>query len=331
MRVVRTLSAFAVLVFLTANAASAQEKIIFSLQWIANGNNFGVFAAKEQGLYRAANFDVDVQRGYGSGDTAKRVATGTADIGIADAASVIVGRSNGLKVKQVGSLYERSPDAIFFIKGNGIVKPKDLEGRTIGATAGEATVNFLPIFAANAGFDNKKMEIVNMSPSAKYASLVAKTVDSIVGFVNEEPAIRSAAAKIGLEVGRFVFSDYGINYYSLGIIANDESIAKRPEMVRRIALATIQGYASAIKNPQGAADAFVKNYPETSRDIALQQWDVALPLILTERSRKNGLGWIERDKMADTIKLIAQFQKVDPALTPDDVYAAEFLPKVPVE
>src|SRR5436190_12954465 len=303
--------------------AVAQDKLIFSLQWIANGNNFGVFAAKEQGLYRNAGYDVDVQRGYGSGDTAKRVSTGTADVGIADAASVIVGRSNGLKVKQVATLYERSPDAIFFIKGEGIAKPKDLEGRTIGATAGEATVNFLPIFAANAGFDNKKMEIVNMSPSAKYASLVAKSVDSIVGFVNEEPAIRSAASKTGLEVGRFVFSDYGIDYYSLGIIASDDMIAKRPDLVRRVALATMQGYASAIKNPQAAADDFVKNYPESSRSIALQQWNAALPLILTDRTRKNGLGPIEKDKMLATINLVAKFQRVDSSITATDIYAAE--------
>jgi NitT/TauT family transport system substrate-binding protein len=311
--------------------AGAQDKLIFSLQWIANGNNFGVFAAKEQGLYRDANLDVDVQRGFGSGETAKRVATGTADMGIADAASVIVGRSTGLKVKQVACLYERPPDAIFFIKGNRINTPKDLEGRTIGATAGEATVNLLPIFAANAGFDNKKMEMINLSPSAKYASLVAKTVDSIVGFINEEPAIQSAAQKTGLEVGKFVFSDYGIDYYSLGIIASDDLIAKRPDLVRRVALATMQGYASAIKNPQAAADAFVKNYPENSRAIALQQWDAALPLILTDRTRKNGLGPIDNDKMLATINLVAKFQRVDSTIAPKDVYAAELMPTVRVE
>ncbi len=311
--------------------AVAQDKLIFSLQWIANGNNFGVFAAKEQGLYRNANLEVDVQRGYGSGETAKRVATGVADMGIADAASVIVGRSSGLKVKQVASLYERPPDAIFFIKGNRINSPKDLEGRTIGATAGEATVNLLPVFAANAGFDNKKMEIINLSPSAKYASLVAKTVDSIVGFVNEEPAIQSAAQKTGLEVGRFVFSDYSIDYYSLGIIASDDMIAKRPDLVRRVALATMQGYASAIKNPQAAADDFVKNYPESSRSIALQQWNAALPLILTDRTRKNGLGPIEKDKMLATINLVAKFQRVDSSITGTDIYAAELMPTVPIE
>jgi NitT/TauT family transport system substrate-binding protein len=311
--------------------ALAQDKLIFSLQWIANGNNFGVFAAKEQGFYREANLDLDIQRGFGSGETAKRVATGTADMGIADAASVIVGRSTGLKVKQVASLYERPPDAIFFIKGNRISTPKDLEGRTIGATAGEATVNLLPIFAANAGFDNKKMEMINLSPSAKYASLVAKTVDSIVGFVNEEPAIQSAAQKTGLEVGRFVFSDYGIDYYSLGIIASDDLIAKRPDLVRRVALATMQGYAFSIKNPQAAADAFVKNYPESSRAIALQQWDAALPLILTDRARNSGLGQIDRDKMLATIALVAKFQRVDASISANDVYAAELMPAVRAE
>jgi NitT/TauT family transport system substrate-binding protein len=234
-------------------------------------------------------------------------------------------------VKQVACLYERPPDAIFFIKGNRISSPKDLEGRTIGATAGEATVNLLPLFAANAGFDNKKMEMINLSPSAKYASLVAKTVDSIVGFVNEEPAIQSAAQKTGLEVGRFVFSDYGIDYYSLGIIASDDLIAKRPDLVRRVALATMRGYASAIKNPQAAADAFVKNYPESSRSIALQQWDAALPLILTDRTRKNGLGPIEKDKMLATINLVAKFQRVDSSTTATDIYAAELMPTVPIE
>ena len=315
----------------TTSSVFGQDKVLFSLQWIPNGNHFGVFAAKERGFYKEANLEVDIQRGFGSGDTAKRVATGTADIGIADAASVIVGRSNGLKIKQVASLYEQSPDAIFYIKGNKIEKPKDLEGRTVGATAGEATVNLLPIFAANAGFDNKKMELINLAPSAKYASLVAKTVDSIVGFINEEPPIQAAAQKTGLQVGRFVFSDYGINYYSLGIIASDTMIAQRPDVIKRFVAATMKGYAWAIKNPQGAADDFVKNYPETSRNIVIEQWDTSLPLILTERTRKTGLGTIENQKMVDTINLIAKFQRVDSSLTAQDIYTSEFIPTVRVE
>jgi NitT/TauT family transport system substrate-binding protein len=314
----------------TGNAL-AQDKVLFSLQWIPNGNHFGVFAAKEQGFYRDANLDVDIQRGFGSGDTAKRVATGTADIGIADAGSVIVGRSGGLKIKLVASLYEKSPDVVFFIKSNGIEKPKDLEGRTIGATAGEAGEKLIPVFASKAGFDSKKLSVVNIAPSAKYASLVAKTVDSIVGFINEEPPIQAAAQKTGQQVGRFVFSDFGIDYYSLGIIASDDTIAKRPDVVKRFVAATMKGYAWAIKNPQGAADAFVKNYPETTRSIVIEQWNAALPLIVTDNTRKSGLGTIESAKMDETVKLISQVQKVESSITSKDVYVPDFIPSVRIE
>lgn len=314
-----------------ASHANAADKVLFSLQWIPNGNHFGVFAAKEQGFYKEAGLDVDIQRGFGSGDTAKRVATGTADIGIADAGSVIVGRSNGLKIKMVASFYEKSPDVVFFIRNNGIDKPKDLEGRTIGASAGEAGEKLIPKFAEVSGFDMKKLSVVNIAPSAKYASLVAKTVDSIIGFVNEAPPIEAAARKTGAQVGRFVFADYGIDYYSLGIIASDSTIAQRPDVVKRFVAATMKGYAWAVKNPERAADDFVKNYPETSREIVIQQWNAALPLIVTENVRKSSLGAINPGKVADTVKLISQVQKIDGAIAPGDVYVSDFVPNIKVE
>ena len=103
-----------------------------------------MFAAQDQGIYKDAGLDVDIQRGYGSGDTVKRVATGSADFGIGDAASVVVGRSNGLAVKQVATIFDKAADAIFFVEGNGIAKPADLQGRTMGATAGETTATLFP-------------------------------------------------------------------------------------------------------------------------------------------------------------------------------------------
>jgi NitT/TauT family transport system substrate-binding protein len=309
-------------------AAAAQDKVILSLQWIPAANHFGIFAAKEEGFYRDAGLDVEVQRGYGSGESAKRVATGTADFGIADAAAVIVGRNNGLKVKQVASLYEKSPNAIFYIKGTGINTLKDMEGRSIGATAGEASLNLLPILATNAGFDAKKITIMNVTPSAKYASLVAKTVDSIVAFTNEAPTIENAAEKTGQKIGQFVFSDYGVDYYSLGFIASDRTIADRPDVVRRFLLATMKGYAWSIKNTTKAADDYMKNFPESSREITLQQWDAALPLILSDNVKKNGFGFLEKGKMAETLRLIVTSQKIDSSMEVTDIFDTRFVPDV---
>ena len=314
--------------------AAAQEKIqykvTFALNWIPSGNHFGVFTAKDRDLYRDANVDVDIQRGYGSGDTLKRVATGNGDIGIADAASVIIGRSKGMKVRQIASVFDTPFDCIFFLEGNGIAKPKDLEGRTLGATPGETTVNILPIFAANAGIDAKKISILNLSPSAKYASLAAKTVDAIVGSTVEEPAIQNAAQKTGSNVKRFRFSDYGVDYYSIGLIAGDDMLATRGDLVRRLVGATMQGYAWSIQHPEEAADAFARSVPESSRDLMLAQWKIAVGHMVTERTRKNGLGWIEPARMAATLRLTKTYQDIDPAIRAEDLYSMDYLAKIPL-
>ena len=136
MRTIRTPLVGLIMAAITVSTARAQDKAIFALNWIPSGNHFGVFAAKERGFFRGADLDVDIQRGNGSGDTLKRVAIGTADIGIADAASVIIGRTKGLKVKQIASIFDTAFDCIFYLEDNGITQPKDLEGRNGRARVG---------------------------------------------------------------------------------------------------------------------------------------------------------------------------------------------------
>ena len=330
MRIVRTLLLGLLTAAIAVSTAWAQDKATFALNWIPSGNHFGVFAAKERGFFRDADVDVDIQRGYGSGDTLKRVAIGTADIGIADAASVIIGRTNGLNVKQIASIFDTAFDCIFFLENNGITQPKDLEGRSLGAAPSETTVNILPIFAAKAGVDLKKISILSISPSAKYASLAAKTVDSIVGSTVEEPANQNAAQKIGSKINRFRFSDYGVDYYSIGLVASDQMLAKKPDLVRRLAVSTMQGYAWSIQHPGEAADAFAKSVPESSRDLMLAQWKITVGHMLTERTRSNGLGWIDRARMISTLELTKTYQNIHSAIRVEDLYTMEYLPKIPV-
>src|SRR5215218_7038462 len=242
---------------LGTGGALAKDKVIFSLNWVPYGLHYGVFAAEAQGFYRDADLDVEIQRGFGSGDTVKRTATGVADIGMADMASIIIGRGNGLAVKQVAVILDRSADAIYYVKGLGINSPKDLPGHSLGAAAGETPLNVLPAFAANAGFDAAKVKVINLTPPAKFPTLVSKKVDAIVAFTTEEPAIRSAAEKAGVEIDRFLYSDHGVDYYSIGLIASDEMLAKKADVVRRVVGAAMRGHAWAVKNPDAAADAFV--------------------------------------------------------------------------
>jgi NitT/TauT family transport system substrate-binding protein len=80
----------------------------------------------------------------------------------------------GLLVKQLAVVLDRSADAIFYLKGIGIDKPQGLAGKSLGAAVGETPLNLFPVFAGNAGLDPSKVKIVNLTPPAKFPTLVSK-------------------------------------------------------------------------------------------------------------------------------------------------------------
>src|SRR5262249_35083616 len=158
-------------------------------------------------------------------------------------------------------------------------------------------------------------------PPAKFPTLVAKKVDAIVALLTEEPAIQSAAQKAGVEVGKFVYSDYGVDYYSIGLIASDEMLKTKGDVVRRFVDATIRGYQWAMNNPEAAADAYAKRFPESSRDLTLAQWKITMQHMLTEQSKANGLGYMDRAKMEKTLDLIKKYQQGKTEIVVEDIYS----------
>lgn len=321
-------AALAVMASVMSIPAKAADKVIFSLNWVPYGLHYGVYAAEAQGYYRDAGIDIDIQRGYGSGDTVKRVATGVATVGMADMASIIIGRGNGLAVKQVAVVLDRSADAVFYLKGIGVEKPQDLAGKSLGAAAGETPLNLFPVFAGNAGLDPAKVKVVNVTPPAKFPTLVSKKVDAIVAMLTEEPAIMSAAQKAGVDIGKFLYSDYGVDYYSIGLIAGDELLKTKSDLAKRFVSATMRGYRWAIQNPEAAADAFAKRFPESSRDLTLAQWKVTMQHMLTEKAKANGVGYMDRGKMEKTLDLIKKYQQGKADVKVEDVYSPDYLEKL---
>jgi NitT/TauT family transport system substrate-binding protein len=316
---------------LIASQAQANDKIVLALNWIPHSLHFGIYIAKERGWYDQAGLDVQIERGYGSGDTVKRVATGSADFGLADAASVALGRASGANTKLIAMLMDRPADAIYYLKDGPIQSPKDLEGKTMGAAAGETSLNLLPVFAKRAGVDSKKIEIVTMASPNKIPSLVQRKVDTIVTFTNEEPMVRNAGRVAHREIGRFLFADYGVDYYSIGLIASDTTLQSKPEITKKFVDATMRGYAEAFAEPYEALDAFMKNNPASTRQLMQEQWATLRHNMLTPVAAQQGLGYIAEPRMDATLDLMRQFQNLSAAVKSSDVYTLDYLPHITVK
>ena len=133
-----------------AGSASAQEEMPFALDWKFEGPSAPYFAAIDNGHFEAAGLSVEISAGQGSLDAIPKVATGAFPIGFADINSLVkfLDQNPGAPVIAVMMIYDKPPFAIVGRKSQGVMEPKDLEGRILGAPPPDGAWAQFPAFAS---------------------------------------------------------------------------------------------------------------------------------------------------------------------------------------
>ena len=149
---------------LTSAAAAADTSIKFSLDFKFEGPSAPFLVPLDKGYYKAEGLDVTVDTASGSLEPINRVASGTYDMGFGDINSLIKFRdaNPGTPLKAVFMVYNRPPFSVVGRKSRGITKPKDLEGKKLGAPAPDGAYAQWPIFVQANGIDASKVTIENV-------------------------------------------------------------------------------------------------------------------------------------------------------------------------
>jgi len=306
-------------------AWAADEKIVFRLDWIPFGRHAPYYAAVAKGYYSAAGLDVTVEQGTGTLQGFRAVAAGQAEFNFGDIGSMIVVRGkDNLPLKAVACIYQKPPHTIFFIKGKGIAKPKDLEGKKIAYSPGDAVKAVFPAFVKANGIDESKVGWLSVDPNSKNSVLLNYTADAMMTFNLTLPVLQKAA-RPGDEIGTFVYGDWGVDFYANGILALDDYIAKKPDVVRRFVQATLKGVDYTLGNPVDAVAIMKKSQPQLNEELALKEIPILKDLIITGFTREKGLGRMTREKMQQTRDLVMQYMDVKTAVPVESLFTNEFL------
>jgi NitT/TauT family transport system substrate-binding protein len=314
--------AFAILIQQQAQA----EKLIFAHDWVPYGKHANFYAAAEKGFFKAVGLDVQVLRGHGGADTAKRVAQSNINFGFADAPSVIITRSRGGMVKLTGIIADKGMNVVYSLQKSGIRGPKDLSGKTVGDTQNGACITIFPALAKLHGIKNWKHQV--MTGAAKNPSLLAGKVDAICTFVTVGPVVYAKGKKLGTPVNTLTFADNGLDMAGAGMVARDETIKKNPGLVRRFNEAVYKATAWTVENPDEGVAVFLRLHPAMNKKLTRQQWEVAAKHLMTETAKKNGIGYMDPAKMKKTVELVVKYGRDVPAVKAETVYTNAFLPKL---
>ena len=307
-------------------SVQAPEKVVFALNWFAVGDHAAYWVALEKGYYKAKGLDVELQNSKGSGDSIAKVDTGRADIGLADSAVVIAAVGRGGKIKVVGMVFDKTPLNIWSRKEAPITKPKDLEGKTIGAPPGDGQRQVFPAFAKLHGIDQSKVTWVNVEPAAKIPALAEKRVDSVADYTTGLPFYEKAMGKGNAVM--MPWADHGFDMYSMSIIASEKTMKDRPKVLRAFLEASYMGWRDVMEDPKSGLEIFKKRVPEIDLSIIEPNLMMGLELMKTDRYARQGIGWIDDKKMCQSTDLVNTYMGVPAKVDCKAVFTTEFLPKI---
>jgi NitT/TauT family transport system substrate-binding protein len=322
----RTLSLALAALLAASGSASAQEKFTFALNWFAVGDHAAYWVALEKGYYKAKGLDVTLENSKGSGDSIAKVDTGRADAGLADAAVVIASNARGATVKTVGMVFDKNPNNFFSLKSKPLTKPKDLEGKTLGAPPGDSQRQMFPAFAKVNKIDASKVTWVNIEPAAKIAAVAEKRMDGVGDYNTGLPFYEKAAGKGNIVM--MSWADFGVDIYSMSIMASEKTMKEKPKQLKAFLEASYMGWRDVMADPKAAMVIFKKRVPEIDVDVISQNMLLGLSLMKTERYAKNGIGWIDDKKMCDSVELVNTYMGLPRKVECKAVYSGAFLPKV---
>jgi len=322
----RTISLALAALLATTGAALAQEKFTFALNWFAVGDHAAYWVALDKGYYKAKGLDVTLENSKGSGDSIAKVDTGRADAGLADTAVVVSSAARGTTVKVVGMVFDKTPLNIFSLKSKPLLKPKDLEGATLGAPPGDGQRQVFPAFAKLTGIDVNKVTWVNIEPAAKIAAVAEKRMDGVGDYTTGLPFYEKAAGKGNIAM--MMWADFGFDLYAMSIIASAKTMKERPKVLKDFLEASYMGWRDVLTDPKAAVAIFKKRVPEIDVDVIAENMEMGLALMKTDRYAQNGIGFIDDKKMCDSVDLVNTYMGLPKKVDCKDVYSKEFFAKI---
>lgn len=220
------------------------------------------YVAQQEGFYAEAGLEVTIEHRQAP-DVQRLVGDGQAEFGVADATDVMIGRTSGIPIRYVSTLYQSFPVALIGSVEDVPANASGLEGMSIGTPGrfGSSWHALLALLdAGGLGLDD--VTIREYPQFNQVDGFSNGDVDLITGFRNNEPLRLEAR---GTDVGLLLVDEVA-PLPGPGVIAGDELLADDPELVRAFVEATAAAQAAVIEDPSLGFAAAEEAVPTIAED-----------------------------------------------------------------
>ncbi len=276
--------------------------------------------AQQRGYYAKEGLKVNFLLGKGGVDVAKQVGVGNAPIGGAIGDTPIIARAQGIPVKAVALLGGGSLTNLVVHDGAGINGPRDLKGKTVTVLAYQDTTFYSLLgMLASVGLTRHDLDIQAAGPTGIWQQFAAGKAVAFAGPVDWALNAKQAGAKI-----KILRADNYTQSMAQAILASDELIQKRPELIRKLVRATLRGLDDVMKQGKGVVPDYVAGAPTFKGKEAFLEEVVQLYTEYTYKGQKV-LGAMDPDRLAAVQRFYVKEGIVPKEVPVAELYTNQFV------
>lgn len=303
-------------------APGKTEDVTVILDYVANTNHTGMYVALDQGYYEAEGLNVNIIEPT-EGATATLIAVGKGDFGISyqEDVTIALTSEDPLPIQAIAAIIQHNTSGFATYADKDIKSPKDFEGKTYAGWGGPGEEAVLKAVMAKDGGDFSKLSMV-ISDGSGFEAL--KNNVDVMWFFEAWDNVKCKMNDFPINYMGVRQLDERLDYYTPVIIANQETLANKPEMVKKFLAATEKGYRYAIEHPAESAAILQKYAPDYSLEMLTMSQEY-----LADKYMEDVENWgIMKDEVWDNYTdFMVEYGVIKEAIPAADCYTNDFLPQ----
>jgi NitT/TauT family transport system substrate-binding protein len=311
-----------------AQAADALSVRVDFAPW---GVHAALHLSQVKGWLKQDGLAIDIQDGTGTLSTINLVAAGKVDVGLVQLGPMAIARGSGLPVKSFAGYLRKGDIAVMVDAVKGPKTAKELAGKKIVCFANSPWAPFIDQYIKNLGLEKGsgpgQVNVVMVSPAALVSTYVSGDADGFMSLQEfGEPLVMAARP-----ARSFLAADAGIAFPSYGLIATDDSLAKRADALKRLSANQTRAWNYILESPAHLDESIAammaqRADKQLNPEVLKAQLVLSKDFIGTPNTAGKPIGWQAEADWKLAIKSMSDAGLIKADAKIEDLYTNEFIP-----